>query len=92
MLPDWQGFKPNYIKPAQFCIKLKSLYKLNPPYFVSQQPYTHRHVTFKSLSNITIYVETFIDAALQALQTMAENAGKDGIRYYETVTQAIFGE
>jgi len=23
---------------------------------------------------------------------MAENAGEDGIRYYETVTQAIFGE
>ena len=37
-------------------------------------------------------VETFVDAAWQAWQAMAENAGKDGIRYYETVTQAISEE
>ncbi|WKD28120.1 TRAP transporter substrate-binding protein DctP [Halomonas sp. KG2] len=37
-------------------------------------------------------VETFVDAAWQAWQAMAENAGEDGIRYYETVTQAISEE
>ena len=79
-------------KTCPVLYQLEQSIQTESPYFVSQQPYTHRHVTFKSLSNITIYVETFIDAALQALQTMAENAGKDGIRYYETVTQAIFGE
>ncbi|NAO94917.1 MULTISPECIES: TRAP transporter substrate-binding protein DctP [unclassified Halomonas] len=37
-------------------------------------------------------VETFVDAAWQAWQAMAENAGEDGTRYYETVTQAISEE
>lgn len=37
-------------------------------------------------------VETFVDAAWQAWRAMAENAGEDGIRYYETVTQAISEE
>lgn len=37
-------------------------------------------------------VETFVDAAWQAWQAMAENAGEDGIRYYETVTQVISEE
>ena len=37
-------------------------------------------------------VETFVDAAWQAWQAMAENAGEDGIRYYDTVTQAISEE
>lgn len=34
-------------------------------------------------------VETFVNAAWQAWETMAENAGEDGTRYYNTVTQAI---
>ncbi|MBL1268796.1 MAG: TRAP transporter substrate-binding protein DctP [Halomonas sp.] len=37
-------------------------------------------------------VETFVDAAWQAWRAMAENAGENGIRYYETVTQAISEE
>lgn len=37
-------------------------------------------------------VETFVDAAWQAWRAMAENAGEDGTRYYETVTQAISEE
>lgn len=37
-------------------------------------------------------VATFVDAAWQAWQAMAENAGEDGTRYYETVTQAISKE
>ncbi|MCE7520648.1 TRAP transporter substrate-binding protein DctP [Halomonas titanicae] len=37
-------------------------------------------------------VATFVDAAWQAWQAMAENAGEDGTRYYETVTQAISEE
>ncbi|AQU84186.1 MAG: TRAP transporter substrate-binding protein DctP [Halomonas sp.] len=37
-------------------------------------------------------VETFVGAAWQAWKTMAENAGEDGTRYYNTVTQAISEE
>ena len=37
-------------------------------------------------------VHTFVEAAWQAWQTMAEKAGDDGIRYYNTVTQAISAE
>ncbi|PCF96073.1 TRAP transporter substrate-binding protein DctP [Vreelandella nigrificans] len=37
-------------------------------------------------------VETFVGAAWQAWKTMAENAGEDGTRYYNTVTQVISEE
>ncbi len=34
-------------------------------------------------------VDTFVTAAWSTWQTMAENAGEDGMRYYNTVTQAL---